>query len=314
MGRDYTLHRQAQEDLRESEVKLNVILQSTADGILAVDANGKIIKTNKRFAKLWQIPQNIIDSGDDDALLNFVLDQLTNADEFISKVKQLYHSTDKDLDYLHFKDGRIFDRYSAPLNMPDSSIGSVWSFRNITKRIRAEEEIKLKNEELQKLNAEKDKFFSILAHDLKGPFNGFLGLTQVMVEELPSLTSSEVQKIAVRMSISANNLYNLLENLLEWSQIQKGAFPFNPEVIHLDLVVGRSVDMIRESAKSKDIEVATDIADGLLAFADMDMIQTCLLYTSDVADVSVLVLLGAPRVFIKNILRENTSGFYIRLV
>jgi len=274
VGRDVTLRRKAQEDLRENEIKLNVILQSTADGILAIDANGKIIKTNKRFAKLWNIPQNLIDSGDDDALLNFVLDQLTNAGEFISKVKQLYHSTDKDLDYLHFKDGRIFERYSAPLIMPDSSIGRVWSFRNITKRIRAEEEINLKNEELQKLNAEKDKFFSIIAHDLKGPFNGFLGLTQVMVEELPRLTTAEVQKIALRMSISANNLYHLLENLLEWSQIQKGALPFNPEGFQLGEVVGKSVDMIRESAKSKNIEIVTDIADGLLAFADMNMLQT----------------------------------------
>jgi signal transduction histidine kinase len=189
-------------------------------------------------------------------------------------VKKLYHSTDVDLDHLFFRDGRVFERFSAPLNMPDASIGRVWSFRDITERMRTEAEIIHKNEELAGLNAEKDKFFSIIAHDLKGPFNGFLGLTQIMAEELPSLTATEVQNIAVSMRNSAKNLYHLLENLLEWAQIKKGAFPFNPEVIHLAAVVSSSIDMLHDSAKRKNIEIATDIAEGLLAFADMNMFQT----------------------------------------
>jgi PAS domain S-box-containing protein len=152
--------------------------------------------------------------------------------------------------------------------------GLVGIGRDITIRRQTEEELKLKNEELSSLNAEKDKFFSIIAHDLKGPFNGFLGLTQVMAEELPSLTMDEVQKIAVQMSKSATNLYSLLTNLLEWSQIKKGVFPFNPEVIQLAAVVSSSIDMLHDSAKRKNIEIATDIADGLLAFADMNMFQT----------------------------------------
>jgi PAS domain S-box-containing protein len=274
IGHDITNRRQTQEELRESEINLKVILQSTADGILAVNGNGKVIKTNKRFAELWRIPQEIIDSGDSGILLNFVLDQLINPDEFMLKVEKLYNSTDEDLDHVHFRDGRIFERFSAPLNMPDATIGRVWSFRDITERIRNEAEIKLKNENLSKLNAEKDKFFSIIAHDLKGPFNGFLGLTQLMAEQLSSLNTDELQKIAVSMRNSAKNLYHLLENLLEWSQIQKGAFPFNPEIIQVGLVVGSSFDMIHELAKGKDIEITTDIADGLLAFADINMIQT----------------------------------------
>ena len=274
IGRDVTICRKAEAELRESEIKLKVILQSTADGILAIDSNGKIIKTNKRFAELWRIPQELVDLGDDDILLSFVLDQLTNPDEFISKVQKLYRSTDEDIDLLHFKDGRVFERFSAPLIIQNSTIGRVWSFRDITERVRSETEIKRKNEELSSLNTEKDKFFSIIAHDLKGPFNGFLGLTQVMAEELPSLSLAEIQKIAVSMRNSANNLYRLLENLLDWSQIQKGAFPFNPEGFQLDLVFGSCVNMIHESAKNKNIEITTDIAEGLLTFADKNLIQT----------------------------------------
>ena len=147
---------------------------------------------------------------------------------------------------------------------------------DITEQMLAQAEIEHQNEELQKINAEKDKFFSIIAHDLRSPFNGFLGLTQVMAEELPSLTMAEVQKIAVRMSESATNLYSLLTNLLDWSRIQQGAILFKPEVIQLSIVVRGSIDLIHELAKNKKIEITTDIPDGLVVFADANMLQTVL--------------------------------------
>lgn len=147
---------------------------------------------------------------------------------------------------------------------------------DITEQMLARAEIELQNKELQKINAEKDKFFSIIAHDLRNPFNGFLGLTQVMAEELPSLTMKEVRKIAVIMSESATNLYNLLTNLLDWSRIQQGAILFKPAVIQLSIVVKGSIDVIHGSAKGKNIEIVTDIPDGLVVFADTNMLQTIL--------------------------------------
>ena len=145
---------------------------------------------------------------------------------------------------------------------------------DITERMIADAEIRYQNGELVKLNAEKDKFFSIIAHDLRSPFNSFLGLTQIMAEELPSLTMSQLQEIAVKMSKSATNLYRLLENLLEWSQIKNGTFSFNPEVLQLSFVVDGCIDMIHVSSKNKDIEIVNNIAAGIEVFADRNMIQT----------------------------------------
>ena len=136
---DITDRKRTEKSLFESEANLNAILQSTADGILAIDNSGKVIKANERFKKLWNIPQALLDSDNDKALLNFVLDQLIDPDQFISKVKELYNSVDEDLDILHFKDGRIFERFSEPIIMSDSLIGRVWSFRDITEHKQAEE-------------------------------------------------------------------------------------------------------------------------------------------------------------------------------
>jgi PAS domain S-box-containing protein len=145
---------------------------------------------------------------------------------------------------------------------------------DITQRIKVEEEIKLKNEELVKTNSEKDKFFSIIAHDLRSPFNGFLGLTQIMVEELSSLTRDEIQDIAVSMQKSATNLFRLLKNLLNWARMQQGLIPFNKELVALLPVVSDSVEMLRESAKNKKIELIINFPDHLEVFVDTDMLQT----------------------------------------
>ena len=147
---------------------------------------------------------------------------------------------------------------------------------DITEQTKAKAEIEQQNENLRQLNREKDKFFSIIAHDLRGPFSGFMGLAQVIAEELPSFTMAEVQEIATRMSKSATNLYRLLNNLLEWSRIQQGTIHFSPEVTQLNSVVGGSMDLILEEAKRKKIEVAMVIPDELTVLADVNMLQTVL--------------------------------------
>lgn len=145
---------------------------------------------------------------------------------------------------------------------------------DITDQISDEEEIKNQNDKLQELIATKDKFFSIIAHDLRSPFNSFLGMTQFMSEELPSLKMSQIQEIAVKMSKSANNLYRLLENLLHWSSMQQGLIPFNPEIVQLLPVVDESITMVLEPAKFKGIEINCNIPDDVVVFSDTNLLQT----------------------------------------
>ena len=143
---------------------------------------------------------------------------------------------------------------------------------DITGRKKAEEEILQKNEALVKINAEKDKFFSIIAHDLRGPFNGFLGLTQIMAESLPSRSMDDLQKIAVSLRKSATNLYSLLGNLLEWSQLQRGLTPFNPESILVKPRVLEIMGQVSEFIQKKEIVVSIEIPENLIVFADTNML------------------------------------------
>ena len=157
----------------------------------------------------------------------------------------------------------------------DGSIRQViCTFIDISKRKKAEAEVFAINESLQKLNAEKDKYFSIIAHDLRGPFNSFLGLTRVMAEELPDLTMDQIQKFAVGMRTSATNLYRLLENLLEWSKMQQDLIAVNMEVVYLLPIVEDSLEMMKEFAKEKQIEISIDISPSLKVYSDNNILQT----------------------------------------
>ncbi len=149
MALDITERRAAEKALRASESQLQVILESTDDGILAVDLQGKILKTNHRFAELWKIPKTLLASGDDEALLNHVLSQLSDPDAFLKKVRALYSSDATDLDLIHFKDGRCFERFSSPMLEGPAVTGRVWSFRDITARKQSEEALKNSEEKLR---------------------------------------------------------------------------------------------------------------------------------------------------------------------
>ncbi|MFQ5812272.1 MAG: GAF domain-containing protein [Anaerolineae bacterium] len=133
--------REAKEAQRESEELLRATLESTADGILVVGGDGKMLHANARFSEMWRIPQSVLDSRDDDTLLDFVLDQLQDPEAFLAKVRFLYGISEEDFDTLEFKDGRVYERFSRPLLKNGATVGRVWSFHDITERKRAEERV-----------------------------------------------------------------------------------------------------------------------------------------------------------------------------
>ena len=141
-------------------------------------------------------------------------------------------------------------------------------------RKKAEEEINLKNEQLQAINAEKDKFFSIIAHDLRGPLSAFVAATQILTEEIQTMEIEEIKDITLSMKTSASNIYSLLENLLEWSRLRRGGMDFVPVKLNLKKIIGESIAVLSESASKKGIEIETTIPDKLEILADNHMFES----------------------------------------
>jgi PAS domain S-box-containing protein len=150
----------------------------------------------------------------------------------------------------------------------------ITTINDITERKKAEAESELKNAILQRSNAEKDKFFAILAHDLRGPLGSFLGLIEVMAEDINSMTIAEIEDITKALHASASSLFQLLENLLEWSVLKRGDFKCQLEKIALNRVILRSIDPIMESARLKNISVRLEMPQNYFVECDLKMTET----------------------------------------
>ena len=166
----------------------------------------------------------------------------------------------------------VFEKCEHIRNGEGKVIRSLGMVQDITDRKKAEQILKENETKLLQLNAEKDKFFSIIAHDLRSPFNVFLGFTQMMVEELDTMPIKDLQKITMSMRNSATNLFQLLENLLDWSRFQRGLLNFNRELLFLKPKITESIQLSIDSASKKGVKIEVNIPENIEVFADSNMI------------------------------------------
>ena len=145
---------------------------------------------------------------------------------------------------------------------------------DITEHRKSELALKESEKQLLQVIADKDKFFSIIAHDLRTPFNAFLGLSHIMTEEMESISLKELQEIAMLMSKSASNLYSLLDNLLNWTRMKQGLYSFDPQKIVLSDVCSDAVEVLLQNAKEKDIAINILMDKNIEVFADLNMFKT----------------------------------------
>ncbi len=143
--------------------------------------------------------------------------------------------------------------------------------RDITERKRFEEEIKSKNEKLKELNDNKDKFFSIIAHDLRSPFQGLLGVSNLLITEADNLSKEEIKEFAMLLNNSLNNQFRLLEDLLSWARIQSGKMKFEPIILVALEETYNVLQMFKTNLKSKNIDTKINVGEDVTVFADKDM-------------------------------------------
>ena len=135
-------------------------------------------------------------------------------------------------------------------------------------------EIEDQRVKLDELNASKDKFFSIIAHDLKNPIGGFLNLTEIMSEDLNSFSDNEKQEFIDLLHSSAKQLYSLLENLLHWSRAQTGKITVDIEQVDVFSVIQNNIGLVENSANVKHIKISNESIRNISVLADVNMLNT----------------------------------------
>ncbi|MDY6952186.1 MAG: PAS domain S-box protein [Thermodesulfobacteriota bacterium] len=256
--KDITERKLAEEALQESEELLRATLDSTGDGILAVNEAGKVTHANRRFAEMWRIPKALIDTRDDSALLAYVLSQLEEPETFLSRVQKLYGTSEEDFDTLIFKDGRVFERFTSPLIRDEKIAGRVWSFRDVTSQRRAEDE--RKRLEAQLLQAQKLEAVGTLAggiaHDFNNLLMGIQGNVSLMLLDVGS--AEPFHERLKRIEKQVERGVSLTSHLLGYAR--KGRYEV--KVIDLTQLVKEVCETFGRTRK--DITVRQDFAEEVL--------------------------------------------------
>ncbi len=158
----------------------------------------------------------------------------------------------------------------------DAEIEVLGVSRNIEKRKKMEQELLLSQAKLKELNATKDKFFSIIAHDLKGPVSGISGISGILKTEAPNLDIDTIVKYTDIINSSALHTFNLLENLLDWARMQQGGISFEPKNILIYQLIKSEIEDLKYNADQKNITMVHATQEDITAKADVKMIGTVL--------------------------------------
>ncbi len=272
-SRDISDRKKAESILSESKANLAAIIENTTNSIWAINTNYEIIYINEVFRKAFlasfgvdlQIGMNMPDavpepirplwkSRYDRALAN---EQFTFVDKIDLGNTFLYIEVSMN-----------------PIVVDGKVIGGSFFSSDITERKIAEDKIKNAHDELKKINSEKDKFFSIIAHDLRSPFHGLLNLSEMMAYDSESFSITKFVKISKLLNDSSKNLYQLLSNLLEWAQVQRGVIDFELKENQLYEIVTQSIEPITQTALEKEITIVNKVSEDLMVVVDGRMINT----------------------------------------
>ena len=237
--------KRAEEELSGALSVLTATLESTADGILVVTSSSKIVRMNKKFIDLWGIPQSIQESLDQDQAIEFALGQLREPEQFLHRIAQIAaESEEESFDVLHFKDGRIIERYSLPQRIRGEIVGRVWSFRDVTERRELEHQLR---------QAQKMESIGRLAGGVAHDFNNILTVITGRVDFLigaPNLIGDQGGDLD-EIKIAADRASDLTRQLLAFSRQQL----LQPRMVDLNRKVDQFEPMLRRLI-GEDIQVS----------------------------------------------------------
>lgn len=262
-------HKKSELALQESEEKLKAILKTIPDFLFHFDGKGKFMdyyQENKN-GKLFLSSDDFINKS-----LSDIFDQEMSA-KMLDKISEALSHGESQMEYQLLMDElKYFEAKFSILNQNEVIV----LVRDITKRKNAEKEIKESETKLRELNATKDKLFSIIAHDLKSPFNIILGSSGLLMEYVKDFDITKTEKYLGYINSSARDTLSLLDNLLNWTKSQTEQINFNPQIIDLSLLIHKILKSSNSLAKIKNISLNHIQPIDIEIYSDENMLKTIL--------------------------------------
>ena len=273
---DITERKMAEKALKESEEKFRETADLLPQIVFEADMQGKLTYVNKQAFVILGYPKDM-DIKNFNTIDLFIPDDRSRAVRNIQQ--KMAGQKERNNEYtIQRADGSLMNAlvYSNPIIKENKPVGLRGIIVDISERKQSERLINQQNAELHKLNGEKDKFFSIIAHDLKSPFNGILGFSNLLVEQVREKDYNGIEKYAKIIEQSSERAIDLLMNLMEWSRSQTGRMEFAPEYFELVGVINELITFYKDIACQKSITISSKLPSNIPIFADKAMINTVL--------------------------------------
>jgi PAS domain S-box-containing protein len=263
----------AEKAIIKQKILFEQLFKNAPIGIIMLDKNERVLDINPEFTKIFKF--NIEDVHGQDLNIFLVPKDLVDESHNLSNQTIIGEIVAKET-VRRRKDGSLLavSVYGVPIDVDNERIGIYGMYIDITERHKAALQLETYSNKLKELNVTKDKFFSIIAHDLKSPFNSITGFSELLLDNYSNMEIDEIKTSLKFIQSSSKHAYALLENLLVWARSQTQSIEFKPIVFNLKDGIYDTVAMAESIAAKKQIKLISDIAGNISIFADINMINT----------------------------------------
>jgi len=253
---NWRVNEQDRAQLASVNALLEATLESTADGILVTDQNGRITGSNAGFADLYGLPPSLLASADDSAVIAYVADQLVDPEAYVRSTQALYAQPESESEQiLVFKDGRHVERTSKPQWIDGQIVGRVWTFHDVTNRIDLETKLSEALRKALESSQLKSEFMATMSHEIRTPLNGIIGLSALLLDTDIEGTQREYVD---GVHVSGEALLRIVNDVLDFSKIEAGKLEL--ETVDFDVMsaIDDVVALVGESARRKGLALTVD--------------------------------------------------------
>jgi PAS domain S-box-containing protein len=244
----------AEEALQESQELLRATFEATADGIIAVDNNNAVTHLNERFIYMWRVPDDIIESKDFRKLLDHILNQLKDPENYLSKLETLEKTSKDAYDMIFFRDGRIFEQFSCPLVQDGQRVGRVWSFKDVTEHQHAEQELRKSETKFREAYERAEFFKDIFTHDMNNIFHNIMSSAELI--SILKENSENMDKVDSLFQTIDNQIkrgVKLINNVRKLSKLEETEISL--EEVEIFKVLDEAIQFAQKSAQDKRLNI-----------------------------------------------------------
>jgi len=286
-SRDITSLKEKEKTLKETESRFRDLFENIKDVIYESTPDGKLLNINQAGVELLgysskedlmsrDISSSLYVNPEERETFKSILNaegsvnnyEITLKNKFGDEIVVLETAT-----AVKDESGKIIAYRGIIRDITESKMNEMLLHDYLEELAKTNEQVRISESVLRRANQEKDKFFSIIAHDLKNPFNSLVGLSEILINDINELSKEEIVDFSAGIHSAARNILQLLENLLEWARVQTGRIKHEPEMINMQELVYENITLLNQTALNKKVLLKSTLDFPATIFADKYMIN-----------------------------------------